>query len=33
MPTAADIEKVKTNLTNMQAFNDYQYTRGDSDAE
>ena len=28
MPTAAEIEKVKTNLTNMQAFNDYQYTHG-----
>lgn len=28
MPTDADIEKVKTNLTNMQAFNDYQYTHG-----
>jgi hypothetical protein len=28
IPTDADIEKVKTNLTNMQAFNDYQYTHG-----
>jgi len=28
MPTDADIEKVKANLANMQAFNDYLYDHG-----
>jgi hypothetical protein len=30
MPTDDDLRKVKTNLTNMQAFNDYLYTDGNS---
>lgn len=28
MPSDADIEKVKQNLANLQAFNDYQYNHG-----